>query len=393
MALSVMSIAAGAQPRSVEKAENIARLFSNQKPHARKAPQMTKVEGEEVTRLSRSRVRGQVQNADGFYVFNDEANGGYVVVSGDERQVEVLGYSPDKSFDPGNIPCGLRMLLEQYSREYDYLQTHGDGILEVTEGGEGNKWAEGTEKPSLARLYEKEGSMTRGTRAAIEPLMRTTWDQSPYYNKDCPMDPKYGDQCVTGCVATAMAQIMYYHSYPSVGQGKNSYTSTSRQIKQSMDFSTVKFDWQNMTTQYDKTSSAVSINAVAALMHACGVAVCMDYGNGASGGSGAFSEDVPYALTHYFKYDRSAVFYDRRYFNGEEWEQIIQAELNAGRPMLFSGRTDPDQNGNTAGHAFVLDGMDGSGRYHFNWGWGGSWNDYYELSSMRPGLSYIAKQS
>ena len=161
MALSVMSIAAGAQPRSVEKAENIARLFSNQKPHARKAPQMTKVEGEEVTRLSRSRVRGQVQNADGFYVFNDEANGGYVVVSGDERQVEVLGYSPDKSFDPGNIPCGLRMLLEQYSREYDYLQTHGDGILEVTEGGEGNKWAEGTEKPSLARLYEKEGSIKR----------------------------------------------------------------------------------------------------------------------------------------------------------------------------------------------------------------------------------------
>ena len=383
--LSVMSVAASAQPRSVMKAEAIARQFSNQKQHARKTPRMARVEGRELVRLAKSRGENSSQNADGFYVFNDEANGGYVVVSGDERQVEVLGYSPNKSFDSENIPCGLRMLLEQYSREYDYLQMHGDGILEVAEGGEGNKVAEGTEKPSQSRLHEKEGSQTRGTRAAIGPLMKTSWDQSPYYNKDCPIDPQYGDQCVTGCVATAMAQIMYYHSYPSVGQGKNSYTSDSRQIKQSLDFSTVKFDWQNMTTKYDKSSSTASINAVAALMHACGVAVCMDYGNGASGGSGAFSQDVPYALTNYFKYDRSAVFYDRKYFNGEEWEQIIQAELNAGRPMLYSGRTDPDKNGNTSGHAFVLDGMDGSGRYHFNWGWGGSWNDYYELSSMRPG--------
>ena len=407
--LSLIIIAANAQPRSEASAESIARQFMSQKAKARQASQTVKMvrvtdgqmtiselPGEKGTRqgvwgerhgvrCGEHETKGLEQR--GFYVFNDEANGGYVVVSGDERQIEVLGYSPDRTFDPEYIPCGLRMMLEQYSREYDYLQAHGDEILEVAEGGEGNKVAEGAEKQGSPRGYplEEEEKQTRGTRTAIGPLMKTTWSQSPYYNNECPMDPWYNDQCVTGCVATAMAQIMYYHSYPSVGQGQNSYTSQSRKIKESMDFSKVKFDWGNMTTKYDKSSSKASVNAVAALMHACGVAVCMDYGDGASGGSAAYSQDVPFALTNYFKYDRCACFYSKRYFNGEEWEQIIQAELKAGRPMLYSGRTDPDKNGNTSGHAFVLDGMDDSGRYHFNWGWGGSWNDFYALSSMRPG--------
>jgi nitrogen fixation protein FixH len=362
--LSVMSVAASAQPRSVMKAEAIARQFSNQKLHARKTPWMTRVEGEKLVRPAKSRGENSSQNAEGFYVFNDEANGGYVVISGDERQMEVLGYSADGTFDPENIPCGLKTMLEQYSMEYEYLQEHGDESLVVTEGGD---------KPQRA--------FTRATRA-ISPLLKSTWGQSPYYNNDCPTDPVTNKQCVTGCVATAMAQIMYYHGYPSKAQGQNSYTSDSRKIKQSMDFSTVKFDWANMKSSYDKNSSKASVNAVAGLMHACGVAVNMDY---SSGESGAGSANVPYALTHNFKYDRSVRYYGRKYHTGEEWEQIIQAELQAGRPIFYSGRSYPDAEGNTSGHAFVLDGYDGSGYYHFNWGWEGSCDNYYLLSSLTPG--------
>ena len=361
--LSVMSVAASAQPRSVMKAESIAQHFSNQKLHARKTPQMVRVEGEELVRLARSRGENSSQKAEGFYVFNDKANGGYVVVSGDERQMEILGYSVDGTFDPEDIPCGLKTMLEQYNMEYEYLQDHGDKNLIVVEE------------------YDKhQRAFTRATQA-ISPLLKSTWGQSPYYNNDCPTDPVTNKQCVTGCVATAMAQIMYYHGYPSKAQGQNSYTSDTRKIKQSMDFSTVKFDWVNMKSSYDKNSSKASVNAVAVLMHACGVGVNMDY---SSSESGAGSANVPYAMTHYFKYDRSARFYWRKYHTGEEWEQIIQAELQAGRPIFYSGRSYPDADGNTYGHAFVLDGYDGSGYYHFNWGWDGSCNNYYLLSSLTP---------
>ena len=402
--LSMVIMAASAQPRSEASAESIARQFMSQKAKTRNASQAVKMvrvtdgqvavsesTGENSTRQGARSERHGVRcggheaiglEQRGFYVFNDEANGGYVVVSGDERQIEVLGYSPDRTFDPGDIPCGLHMMLQQYSREYDYLQTHGDRILETAEGDEGNKIAEGAERLSRTSSIEKDGSYSRGTRAAIGPLMKTTWSQSPYYNNECPMDPRTNDLSVTGCAATAMAQIMYYHNYPSVGQGQNSYTSRSRKIKESMDFSKVKFDWGNMTAKYDKSSSKASVNAVAALMHACGVAIYMDY---SSVGSGASPMDVPYALTHYFKYDRSVRFYDRNYHTGEEWEQIIQTELKAGRPIFYGGYSYPDKEGAVSGHAFVLDGMDDSGRYHFNWGWDGSWNDYYMLSSLKPG--------
>ena len=362
--LSLIIMAASAQPRSEASAEAIAQKFLEQSQKASMTPQMAKVQDAEIVQFARSRGANPQQTANGFYVYNDESNGGYVVVSGDERQIEVLGYSNDETFDPENIPCGLRVMLEQYSQEYEWLQEHGDSYKDT----------EAYDMP--------EKVFSRGTRTAIGPLMRTMWGQSPYYNNECPTDPTTNKKCITGCVATAMAQIMTYYCYPSVGQGQNSYTSNSRKIKQSMDFSKVKFDWGNLYTGYDDSSTKASVNAVAALMHACGVSVNMDY---RSSSSSAKTANVPYAMTHYFKYDRSARYYDRNYHTGEEWEQIIQEELAAGRPILYAGRSYPDSNGNTSGHAFVLDGMDDAGYYHFNWGWSGSEDNYFRLSSLTPG--------
>lgn len=366
LVLSVMSVVVSAQPRSEASVEAIAQKFLGQSQKASKTPQMAKVQDEQIVQFARSRGANPQQNANGFYVYNDEANGGYVVVSGDERQVEVLGYSNDGTFDPEDIPCGLHVMLEQYSQEYEWLQEHGNENPKASEEAEEDE--------------ETNRAFTRATQA-IGPLLKTTWGQSPYYNNDCPTDPVTKKQCVTGCVATAMAQIMYYHGYPSKGQGQNSYTSSTREIKQSMDFSTVKFDWASMKTSYDKNSSKASVNAVAALMHACGVAVNMNY---SSDGSGAGSANVPYAMTHNFKYDRGVRYYRKKYHTGEEWDQIILAELKAGRPIYYSGSSYPDADGNTSGHAFVLDGCDGSGYYHFNWGWDGYCNNYYKLSSLTP---------
>ena len=200
VALSVMMMAAGAQPRSEALAEAIAQKFLGQSQKASKTPRMAKVQDAEIVQLARSRGANPQQTANGFYVYNDEANGGYVVVSGDERQVEVLGYSNDGTFDPEDIPCGLRVMLEQYSQEYEWLQEHGNSY-------------EDTEAYDMP-----EKVFSRGTRTAIGPLMRTMWGQSPYYNNECPTDPTTNQKCITGCVATAMAQIMAYYCYPSVGQ-------------------------------------------------------------------------------------------------------------------------------------------------------------------------------
>ena len=341
--LTAISSVASSQPRSESSAEAIAQSFFGQELMTRNG---------HTAHLTRSAT---TDNA-GFFVFNDEANARFVIVSGDERQDQILGYSENGLFKADEIPCGLQVLLEQYHQEYQQLQVQGNSI-------------------DLSEV-----SKTRAT-SAVSPLIKTQWGQGNYYNNECPMDPKTNKRCLTGCVATAMAQIMNYHRYPSKGQGSNSYTSKKNSINQSMDFSAVSFNWSKMQNSYDASSSNASVNAVSTLMHACGVSVYMDY---ASSSSSANYTNATYAMIHNFKYNPNARIYRRNYHISEEWDQIIQEELKAGRPILYRGESDPDSEGNVSGHAFVLDGCDASGRYHFNFGWYGSANGYFLLSSIRP---------
>ena len=223
-------------------------------------------------------------------------------------------------------------------------------------------------------------SDAEASREPISPLSATLWSQESPYNMYTPL---LGDKrAPTGCVATAMAQAMAIVKWPEHGTGTNSYTSYGNdgaETELSFDFGSTEFKWDDMLPVYsDSTSDAAQDSQVATLMYACGVSVNMQYN---LDGSGSNYMEAAEALVKYFGYDKGLQYYERIYFDDAEWEDMIYAELKAGRPVLYSG-TDAD-----AGHAFLCDGYDRDGYFHFNWGWGGAGNGYFLLSALNPLVS------
>lgn len=298
-------------------------------------------------------------NRSEFYVFNDRANGGYVVVSGDERMPDVLAYSYDGQIDANNVPCNMQAWLEEYAEQVKYLRAHPEA---------------------------KATRRTATERENVGPLL-TCWfsqgfpdDSRGYYNIKC---PKVGDSyCYTGCVATAMAQIMYYYQWPKQTTDTiPGYQTASYQI----DIPTTPvtmIDWDNMLSEYQyyMPYSDRQIDAISTLMMLCGTSVQMDYWIKESG---AKIDDARKAFPNYFGYDDMIESVWRERYNTDEWEKIMYDELKDRRPILYSGHKI-----NGAGHAFVLDGYV-DGYFHINWGWGGAesyvlmtdvegWTDFVE---------------
>ena len=186
------------------------------------------------------------------------------------------------------------------------------------------------------------------------------WNQDSPYNNLCPIiNISTSKRAVTGCVATGMAQVMKYYQWPVTGTGSNSYTTSTKHIPLSLNFSQTTFDWANMTETYNGSSSAAQKNAVATLMYNCGVSVNMDYAES----SGAASTASAKALVNKFGYNPNIQHIDRRYYTRDEWKSIIKDELSAARPVLYGG------DDGTSGHFFVCDGYDNNDFFHFNWGW------------------------
>lgn len=280
-----------------------------------------------------------------FYVFNHASDAGYVIVSADDQLVPVLGYADSGSFSAQDIPDGLQYWLDEYQRQIEYLHQHPEQVR---------------------------AAQTQATE--VKPLLSCNWNQSAPYNNNCPIYSG-STRCVTGCVATATAQIMYYHKWPLKGTGSHSYTSSSQGYNLSANFGNSTYDWANMVDNYGSSNTSVQNAAVARLMSDVGISVDMDYGQS----SGAVSADVATALPTYFGYDKSIVYLDRDAYGIETWEAMIRNEHNAGRPVFYKGRSDE------GGHAFVCDGYDTEGYFHFNWGWGGMSNGYFILSILNPG--------
>ena len=328
-----------AQQRSEEEALQVAQSFFGKEARARGAAptkaQMTLVPPQAVDKLIYSEnVVSKLDNLhQAFYVFNDEHNKRFVIVSGDERQERVLGYSENGTFSPEDIPCCMAFMLREYSREYDYLSTKSFSPSDVEKEPE---------------------SSERRAPAYYNCILETKWGQSAPFNNLC-------NGNVAGCVAVAMAQIMYKHKYPS------------------------SYSWSNMLKTYQTNGyTTTQANAVAKLIRDCGISVNMDYGTDASA---AKSCDAAWALAHKFGYNPNIKYYMRNYFSQNKWEQIILEELKEERPILYSGKMSDEE----AGHAFVLDGYDGNGFYHFNWGWKGSGvnpnygnESYFKLTSLTP---------
>ncbi len=291
-----------------------------------------------------------------FYVFNAEGNKGFVIVSGDDRTTEILGYSKTGKLDINQLPENLKGWLEGYARQIEALGTSA--------------------KPA-------QKAKTRGADSwkAISPLIQTQWNQYYPYNMMCPdgkgkdwLDEGFNPEnlCVTGCVATAMAQIMYYWGYPKKCPALDGYKTRTRKwnIKALPE---TDFDWNSMKLSYNGNETDASATAVATLFRYCGQAVNMDYN--LEGSSAGVSAGV---MAGVFGYSKNIRDLYRDPYTTSQWEEMVYAELVAGRPVLYSGQS------GDGGHQFIVDGYDGNGLFHMNWGWGGMSDDYFVLSLADP---------
>lgn len=308
-----------------------------------------------------SKVVKQVTNNQQFYIFQNTNGEGYVIVSADDIAQPILGFS-DKG-NTENIPDNMRWWLSEYDREIQWAIAQGIEPDEETLA----EWQNLTRAPQAKQAD-----------VIVAPLIKTGWSQSPRYNNKCPYDSDEQKRCLTGCVATAMAQVMKYWEFPEHGYGSYSYTH-SKYGELSADFENTYYDWDNMPNTLGNSSSATQINAIATLMYHCGVAVNMKYG---TDGSSANSWWVTSAFQDFFGYSDEARLCSKDNYSLSEWENKLQLELLFGRPLFYGGR------GSSGGHAFICDGWRSDDYYHFNWGWGEQ-DGYYSLSALKPSFWFI----
>ncbi len=291
-----------------------------------------------------------------YYVCNIDGGNGFVVVSGDDRFKEILGYSMSGSVDNADeIPDGLKYWLDFLSREMEAAKAYYD--------------ANGIEVVPQTRAVSQQ------MHADIAPLLTSRWDQQSPYNDLCPMTAD--GRAVTGCVATGMAQIMNYHKYPQKGIGSH---TNGWWTEQTYNFGETTYDWANMADVYDAASTEVQKQAVATLMAHCGCAVDMRYSALVSGTPNIYAG---IALVNYFGYNPNLHYEGRDQMSAGEWKALLLQELDAKRPLAYSGITGAES---AEGHFFVCDGYEAAtGKFHFNWGWSGRYDGYYEISALEPG--------
>ncbi len=307
-----------------------------------------------------------------FYVFNTIGTKGFVIVAADNSVKPILGYSDEINFDNTNIPIQFTEWMDGYKSEINYAVKNSKEI--------DTSWKE-LLKPRAKPTKELFGLSTFGI-AVVSPLLKTTWNQSPYYNTQCPIDATKG-QTVTGCVATVMAQIMKYWKYPAKGIGTRSYIPKSNPQfgLLTANFGGTTYLWDSMPNALLATSTANQTKAIATLMYQCGVSVNMDYtttNSVAYTTGGLYYNSADYALQAYFGYDNNLQAIQRSSFTSAKWIDTIEKELKAGRPVIYRGT------GSGGGHSFIADGYDNNNYLHINWGWGGSNNGYYQMDSLNP---------
>lgn len=267
---------------------------------------------------------------------------GFVVVSKLKNSSPVLGYS-DKPFNADRMPDGLKWWIDKTNKSM----------------AEGN-----------ARAYVSKPSQT------VTQMLTSKWGQESPFNSLCPSTGSWGSSSYTGCVATAMAQILRYHKYPAQSQGSSYYLLNNSSSQHKVNLSTT-YDWDNMLDRYVWNYNDNQSKAVAELMRDCGYASHMDY---TSQGSGTNAYDAGYGLVHNMKVDSLSLrVLNRAYMTDDDWMNAIYEELVSGRPILYNA-VDP---GNL-GHAFVFDGLDADGKVHVNWGWTGDADGYFDVSALTP---------
>ena len=294
-----------------------------------------------------------------FYVLGTEHC--FVIVSADDCVQPILGYSTENRFGTDKMPDNLFGWLSGYEEQ-------------ISEAGKAGREATNTVKRQWDELISGNMPTQKDNYTEVGPLISTQWNQNSPYNYSCP-----GGK-LTGCVATAMAQIMKYHNYPTTGFGSHSYTPDTHPEYgvQTANFGETTYDWEHMINSYSaSTYDDTQRDAVAKLMYHCGVSVNMDYGDSGNS-SGAMTFSVVKALQNYFNYSNKIEYISREEINDDQiWKDILREELDEQRPIQYRGT---DTRG---GHSFICDGYNSLDKFHFNWGWGGDTDGFYTIIDMK----------
>ena len=338
-----------AAPVTREQALEVAARFRSQQSHRAASQDAMQVKAVQ-SLLSR-------QGEPLLYAVNIGEQEGFVLVSGDDRMRPVLGYADQGTFDEASMPDNMRGWLEGYAEEMRWLDAQGY-------------------QPVLQRRAD--GNI----KVAIPAMIQTQWNQGAPYYYYCPLDGTV--YSVTGCAATAMAQVVYYNAMRSNMPKKLAAdipgytTSTKKFVIAPIDAKSTTLEWSAMTATYnnEQTIGEASVQAVCTLMKCCGSALEMNY---AASSSGASSEKLPMALKRYFGFDTTTRLIYRMNYSIAEWTDIIYNELKSGRPVLYTGHS------SGGGHEFVIDGYDGAELFHVNWGWGGDCDGHFALTVLNPG--------
>lgn len=284
-----------------------------------------------------------------YYVFSDEANGGFVVVSGEEAAPTILAYSDEGRFDAAQVPEAMEEWLEECAQKIRFMASHPERST-VSAGA------------------------TIGPR--IEPMVSSKWSQSSPFNQMCPS--LNGQKAMAGCVPVAMAQIMYYHRYPETVKKTLNKPYQGAFNTWQWEVETVKsgtvINWSRMLDNYSVGSpTEAQKKAVAELVLYCGMGASATYGINATAANDRMAMG---ALKDYFGYGGQLTVHDRKNFTYQEWQEMLYNELSHGRPVYLAA------GGTKGGHAFVCDGYDDEDFFHINWGWGGEYNAYLRLDIL-----------
>lgn len=353
----LMPMVVMAGPRSFQQAKAIAEKQA--------ALLGVTIDQKAMTKARKQGDKGEMNlSQESYYVFPNANSKGFTIVSGDDRLPEIVGYSSQGSYDENNLPEGFVSFMKAYQNLYNKVNL-GD--------------AEALKNLAEIKAWRNKKNASAASTSAVAPLLgNIEWDQTSPYNNMC---PKYDSVHVaaTGCVATAMAQVMAYYKYPKQLKADiPGYVNRWNGIPMEIPTITQEegiYDWDNMLPKYNKEANATlqQKDAVAKLMYHCGAAVRMSYGP-ESGAAVSSSK-----LAKYFGYDADLMMdLSRSSFTLDKWMQIIDTELAAGRPVLYGGQSSEN------GHQFICDGKDENGLYHINWGWSGNQNAYFDLSILNP---------
>lgn len=302
---------------------------------------------------------------DHLFVYNLQG-GGFVIISDDDRTMPVLGYSTVGEINVNDMAPGFASQLQKYNEQ----------LKAIAEGAEVSAYIPHRNSNSVA------------------PLIQTQWKQysadGTMYNSMLPVDstlPQTGYRPATGCVATAAAQVMNYWQWPTNGRGSNCITRDDNCWHYGTlcaNFESTTYDWNNMPAQLDANSTQAQRDAVGLLQYHCGIASNMWYNSDCQASSSGYSFAIHFALNYFFKYNVHSLHESRFNYSDAEWLTLIKNDLDNHLPILYFGQSveDADEDTHPAGHAFILDGYDEDDMVHVNWGWGGSYDGYFNLFAL-----------